>query len=307
MEDRVSIIVCTYNRKDYVEECIKSAVSQTHKNTEVIVTDGGSTDGTLDIIKKYQDKLKLIIVPNSTTGQCLNSGMREGTGDWVMFLHDDNVLYENAVDTLLEGTKKIKDPNHEIPYANMDCIDEQSKIILRPEEPNYNDLSDFERNTILLHHYYGNISCCIINKKLLARCGMFDNKIRIDEDYEMWLRYCILYNCRLVLVQGRIVKWRYHGTSGTAKKQVLAKTTDAQTRETILQKLDPELRSRYLKAVEEYRNQQVPQKIRVRRKIRDSVFSVLPEKWSNKITESYLKKKGIKKYHGLYVKDDSEK
>lgn len=307
MEDKISIIVCTYNRKNYVEECIKSAISQTHKNTEVIVADGGSTDGTLDIIKKYQDKLKLLVVPNSTTAQCLNAGMKESTGDWIMFLHDDNAFYENAAETLLEGTKKIKDSNYDIPYSNMDCIDEQGNIILQTEEPNYNNLSDFERNTILLHHYYGNISSCIINKKLLARCGMFDNEIRIDEDYEMWLRCCLLYNCRLVLVPGRIVRWRYHGTSGTAKKQDLAKMTDEQTREKILQKLDPELRSRYLKAVSEYTNLQVPFKVRIRRKIRDGIFGVLPERWSNNITNLYLEKKGMKKYHGLYIKDDSEK
>lgn len=305
MEDRVSIIVCTYNRKVYAEECIKSAVGQTHGNVEVIVVDGGSTDGTLEIAKKYQDRVKLFVVPNSTTAQCLNRGIRESTGDWVMFLHDDNAFYETAVETMLDGTKRIN-PSHEIPYANMDYIDEQGRTILHWEEPNYNGLSDFERNTMLLHHYYGNISSCIIHKKLLARCGMFDDKIRIDEDYEMWLRFCLLYDCRLILVPGRVVRWRLHGTSGTVKKQDLAKTTDREVREEILKQLDPELRSRYVQALSKYANQMTPLEVRIRRKIRDGIFGVLPEKWSKNISDSYLKRKGIKKYHGLYIKDDSK-
>jgi glycosyltransferase involved in cell wall biosynthesis len=306
MEERVSIIFCAYNRKNYVEECLKSAINQTYKNTEVIVVDGGSTDGTLDIIKKYQNETKILIVPNSNTAQCLNAGIKECSGDWVMFLHDDNAFLENAVETIIEQTKKVKDPSSEIVYSNIESIDEQGKTIMLPEEPNYNDLSDFERNTILLHHFYGNISSCIINKKLIERCGAFDESVRIDEDYELWLRYCLLYNCKLILVPGRIVRWRWHGTSGTSKKQDLAKKTDELIRKNILQRLDPELRSRYLRALTDYSNQLLPRKVRIRRKVRDRLFRLLPEHWSQKLAEVYLKEKGVKKYHGLYLKDDSE-
>ncbi len=97
---KFSIITASYNRKEFIESCIGSVLGQAFPDIEYIIVDGGSTDGTLDIIKKYEDRIsKWVSEPDNGIYDALNKGIRMATGDVIGFLHADD-LY--ATDTVLK-------------------------------------------------------------------------------------------------------------------------------------------------------------------------------------------------------------
>jgi glycosyltransferase len=95
---KISIVTSVFNNKSYIEDCIKSVLNQTYQNIEYIIIDGGSTDGTLDVIKKYNDKIaKWISEPDNGIYDALNKGIRLASGNIVGFLHADDVYAHNKL------------------------------------------------------------------------------------------------------------------------------------------------------------------------------------------------------------------
>src|SRR3989304_9398644 len=88
---KISVITVVFNNRNYIEGCIKSVLDQTYKNLEYVVVDGGSSDGTLDIIKKYENSIsKWISEPDEGIYFALNKGISMATGDVVGILHSDD-------------------------------------------------------------------------------------------------------------------------------------------------------------------------------------------------------------------------
>ncbi|MDR1884365.1 MAG: glycosyltransferase [Prevotella sp.] len=108
MEDtKISIITVSYNAANVIEKTIQSVINQTYTNIEYIIIDGGSTDGTVDIIKKYEGKLAYwISEPDKGIYDAMNKGIEIATGEWINFM--------NAGDGFNNATvlKKISDKNY---------------------------------------------------------------------------------------------------------------------------------------------------------------------------------------------------
>ena len=97
----ITIITAVYNNEIYLEECIKSLHNQKYDNFEHIVLDGGSTDKTLDIIKKYEDKIDYwCSKKDNGIYDAFNNGMRLAKGDYLGFLNSDDIYTENALELL---------------------------------------------------------------------------------------------------------------------------------------------------------------------------------------------------------------
>src|SRR3989304_6615985 len=139
---KVSIIIPVYNTEKYVQDAIESAINQTYDNLEIIVVNDGSTDESLEIIKKYEDKIKIISKENGGTASALNTGIKTMTGEWFKWLSADDILYPNSVEELISATKKIKDPKKTIFYSNYSYMDSKSNILGDFIEPNYNNLNN---------------------------------------------------------------------------------------------------------------------------------------------------------------------
>ncbi len=93
---RISVVIDNYNYQDYVARAIDSALAQTHPDMEVIVVDDGSRDGSVDVIRRYADRVLLIDKPNGGQGSAYNAGFARTTGDLVVFLDADDWLYPQA-------------------------------------------------------------------------------------------------------------------------------------------------------------------------------------------------------------------
>ena len=97
MSLKVSIIINNFNYAEYIASCIESAVDQTYSNTEVIVCDDGSTDNSRTIIESYGSSVIPIFKPNGGQGSAFNAGYKNSSGDLVIFLDADDVLWASCV------------------------------------------------------------------------------------------------------------------------------------------------------------------------------------------------------------------
>ena len=100
---KVSLIIINYNYSLYLENVVDSALSQTYNNIEVIVVDDGSTDDSLGILKKYNDKIKLLVQENSGMVEASNNGFINSSGDIIFFLDADDYLKNTAVEEVIKS------------------------------------------------------------------------------------------------------------------------------------------------------------------------------------------------------------
>ena len=106
MNEKVSIIIPVYNVKDYLEEAVNSAISQTYQNLEIILVDDGSTDGSgqlCDDLKKKDNRIIVIHDKNEGLSEARNRGIRIATGEYLCFLDSDDYLDHTFVEKMMSG------------------------------------------------------------------------------------------------------------------------------------------------------------------------------------------------------------
>jgi len=288
---KVSIVIPIYNAEKYLDDCINSALSQSYSNIEIIAVNDGSTDKSTSILNNYKNNIIIIDKKNGGTASALNLGIKHMTGDWFKWLSADDVLKENAIEKLVFEINKLeKDAQNCILYSNYDLIDENGKIIDTFVEPNYNSLDTFQRNVILLDHFYGNGTTTMMHKSIFEKCGLFNETLGYKDDYEFWLRCCILFEYKLHFIDENLAKYRIHALQLTKKRYNDALEKIDYIRSMILTQLQPNLQSKYLTALKNYKKQK-SLKIKLRQFIRDIMFKILPKKISSKILVIYLNKK----------------
>ena len=110
MEDniiKVSIIVPVFNSQKFLNKCYESLLNQTYKNIEIIFVDDGSTDNSLNMLKKIDDsRVKIISRENKGQLQSRIDGLKISTGDYVMFVDSDDWISENMLETMLYKNKE---------------------------------------------------------------------------------------------------------------------------------------------------------------------------------------------------------
>ena len=107
---KVSIITASYNSEDTIEETILSVIGQDYKGIEYIVVDGASTDGTLKILEKYQNRIgKLISEPDKGISDAFNKGILAATGEIIGIIGSDDMLLPGAIKTLVENMDEETD------------------------------------------------------------------------------------------------------------------------------------------------------------------------------------------------------
>jgi len=118
----ISIITVVYNNAEYIEKTIQSIIHQTYDHIEYIIIDGGSTDGTLDIIRKYEDKIdKWVSEQDKGVYDAMNKGLQMAAGDFVWFVNGGDEIYDKVT---LENVLAGIDKSYDIIYGNTMMIDE---------------------------------------------------------------------------------------------------------------------------------------------------------------------------------------
>lgn len=283
---KVSIVIPVYNAEKYLKECVESALNQTYKNVEVIAVNDGSTDNSLKILNEFSDKILIISKTNGGTASALNTGIRHMKGEWFKWLSADDSLYPTAIEELISEAKKLENKKKYILYSSYDIVDSESKVIKQFIEPNYNELSSFDLNTLLLDHYIGNGTTSLIHKTTLDEYGLFDETIGGFEDYDLWLRFCLLHNCRIHLIPKILAKYRVHQTQLTKVLHDDSIKKEEKIRKKILDKLDSSKRERFEIALKQIKKK-MPVGMRIKLILKNIMFSILPNPTAKKILIKY--------------------
>lgn len=104
---KVSIIIPVYNSEKYISKCLDSILNQTYKNIEILVINDGSKDNSIDILRDYEKKDDRIVVidkENEGVAKTRNQGIKKATGDYIMFIDNDDFIDEDYVETYLKNT-----------------------------------------------------------------------------------------------------------------------------------------------------------------------------------------------------------
>ncbi|MFZ1750914.1 MAG: glycosyltransferase [Saprospiraceae bacterium] len=248
---KVSIIVPVYNSEKYIGECINSALGQSHSHTEVIAVDDGSSDGSIEILESFVPQIKIIRKHRVGVAAARNAGIQASTGDWIKLLDHDDVLYPDAIENLLTVALNISHEENVI-YGNVDFINAQSTTIGQMIESNYNSKNIFDLNTITLDRNFGIPSTWFLHKSIFELCGYFDESTQHD-DYEFHLRCALLHGVRFYSSDIKVAKYRLHADQFTWQVMRQFKSQDEIALHA-LDRLAPDLKSTYLRALKELRN-----------------------------------------------------
>lgn len=184
MHPKISIITATYNSVKTLEQTILSVVGQTYSSIEYIIIDGGSTDGTVDLLKKYNDKIAYwISEPDEGIYDAFNKGVAHATGDYVQFLGSDDCLcnefviekianeIEISVDILCAGVWVVDEINRLQFWATgLKAIEEGYDYTMIPHQ------GMFTRRNLLLKHPF-DVSYRIVADYLFFLTCYYDEKV----------------------------------------------------------------------------------------------------------------------------------
>jgi len=175
----LSIITPSYNQGDFIERTIQSILGQNIPQLEYCIFDGGSTDHTLEIIKKYQSHLFFESKPDRGQAHAVNKGLLQTKGAIIGWLNSDDIYYPNALSTILSFFEAY--PTIDIVYGNANHIDENDSII----EPYYTESWNVEK---LYEVCFLSQPAVFFRRRILASLGILNENLCYCMDYEYWLR-----------------------------------------------------------------------------------------------------------------------
>jgi glycosyltransferase involved in cell wall biosynthesis len=177
----ISIVTPSYNHARYVEETIQSVLSQDYPQLEYLIVDSGSTDGTIDVIRKYEDKL-VWWVSQKDQGQtdAINRGFARATGDILAWLNSDDTYEPGAVTAAIKYLQEH--PDIGMVYGDCNYINESGDVIGR--------LHSAQTNYLLLRRGYTHIpqQTMFFRADLWRRLGPLDPSFYFAMDYDLWTR-----------------------------------------------------------------------------------------------------------------------
>lgn len=249
--DIVSVVIPVYNSEKFLSESIESVLNQTYKNIEILTIDDGSTDQSLNIMHQFDDKIIILSQKNQGLAANANNAIKKIKGRWLKWLSPDDVLYPDAIETLVNEAKKL--PDNTIVYSNWDIIDENGQKLRSFFESNYNDLGTFEFNVRLLDGQQINVNTTLIPTSLFSKgCLMRELKDPVAIDYDFFLRAGVLYDTHFHLISKSLLKYRIHKKQLSHKNIPKTLSYLSEVRNQVLSNLDDSKKDQYLHALEEY-------------------------------------------------------
>lgn len=211
--EKISIVTICYNIESSIVPTCESVIAQTYPNFEWIVVDGGSTDGTLDVLKSYEGRMtRLISEKDNGIYDALNKGIREASGTWIVFLNGGDSFASHSV--LEEIFNKTRD-DADIIYGNT-LLSKEGKVFDHVHADDVN-----EAGRIFFFGNCINHQSAFIRRELFERYGLYDETYKICADHEKWVVFAT-NNCRFKWEDIFVAIYDVKGVSGvkTSRKQV---------------------------------------------------------------------------------------
>ena len=217
---KISIITATLNNRGTIEDCLNSIHNQSYKDIEHIVIDGGSTDGTLDLLSKYKNSITIqVSEPDKGIYYALNKGLKLAKGDIIGFLHADDMFADNdVIDTVVSNMERL---NVDSCYGDLIYVGKKNteKTVRYWKSCPY-EKGLFEKGWMPPHPTF------FVKKEMYVKYGMFDTDFKIAADYELMLRFLERHQITTLYIPSVLVKMRTGGTSNRSLRNILLKSKE---------------------------------------------------------------------------------
>lgn len=204
---KISIITIVFNRVSEIEETIRSVLSQDYTDIEYIIVDGGSTDGTLDVVKKYQNKIsKYISEPDRGIYDAINKGINLASGDVIGIVNSGDTLFNQTV--VSNVVKNFISSGAGIVYGNTVLVDPINSNKVKRVFEGCEYVPD-----LFLYGWMPSHSSTYIKKSLFQQYGLYRLDLNIAADYELLLRFMYVHRVRSSYYPGLVTRFRVGGIS----------------------------------------------------------------------------------------------
>jgi glycosyltransferase len=217
---KFSIITATLNCKETIEQTICSVLNQAYKKREHIIIDGGSKDGTIEILEKYDQIIKKIISePPQGIYFALNEGLKEASGDVIGFLHgDDFYAHNNILGTVADVFSK---EDVDSCYGDLEYIGRSDeKRVVRHWKSSEFRHRKFKIGWMPPHPTF------FAKREVYEKYGYFNTNFRIAADYELMLRFLQKHRISTYYIPEVLIKMRLGGTSNRSIKNIFIKSSE---------------------------------------------------------------------------------
>ncbi|MCB1122444.1 MAG: glycosyltransferase [Verrucomicrobiae bacterium] len=278
---KVSTIIPNYNRATLVKETIDNMLQQTWEDHEIIVVDDGSTDNSVEILKAYGDRIKVICQKNQGVGAARNNGLEVANGEYIQFMDSDDLAGPRKVENQVIA---LEDHRADVIYGPWVKLEIHGKQIHSPDLVLQQKPLPGGRMPIEWHasHWSTVLQSCMFRKSIFDKVGLFRTDWKVAEDQDLFSR-CVLFGGKLTFTSDCITLYRLHEsdkltTTGTTSRIRILNWASylLETRKHLLQTIyrkDPlkwkGYRNRLREAIWHLKKFEDEEVLRVRRKIED--------------------------------------
>jgi len=215
---KISIITAVYNNQETIGNTLESILKQNYADLELVLVDGASTDGSLEIIKRYSEKISILSSePDSGIYDALNKGIHKASGEVVGFLHADDIFYDESV--IASIAQAFEDSAVEAVYGDLVYIRRDNpKVVLRYWSAGEYDSSSFSKGWMPPHPTF------YVRRSVYERFGVFDQRYRISADYDLMLRFFLTIGINAKYIPKIFVRMRSGGISNRSFKSIIQKS-----------------------------------------------------------------------------------
>lgn len=196
----VSIITPSLNQGEFIEDCIISVKAQTYQNFEHIIVDGGSTDETLKILRKYEGTYNMRWISEKDTGiyNAVNKGVRMAEGDIISYINCDDFYFPWTLELIVSVFEKGAD----IVYGNMISWNIEKDVVrfFIPPSP--------DKIRKILEKVSLGQPAVFLHRSAIDKVGLFDESLKASGDYDYWLR--AIKVCKFAKVNEFLAVERFH-------------------------------------------------------------------------------------------------
>jgi glycosyltransferase involved in cell wall biosynthesis len=200
MQPFISVIIPTYNSENFITKTLETLYSQTYNNYEVIVSDDGSTDNTVEAARAFFDRYehrenKILINSHEGAAAARNRGIEVANGDWISFLDSDDLWFEKKLSKVADYILRN--------YIDIVChsaivkSNEKEILVIRHNFHNYNVspfLSLYRSNSL-------GTSAVTVKKALLTEAWLLDKSLPAAHDYDLWLRMAMVPDVKIGFIK----------------------------------------------------------------------------------------------------------
>ncbi len=191
----VSIVTPSFNAARFIEKTIESVLAQDYPRIEYVVMDGGSTDGTVEILKRYADRLKFVSEADKGAADAINRGFALTHGEIFTYVNADDILLPGAVSAAVASLQG------DVVYGDAWWIDETGERIARYP------VRDFDA-ALLARECFICQPASFLRREAFERAGGMDASLQLTFDYEFWMR--LGKTCRFRRIGAELAESRMH-------------------------------------------------------------------------------------------------